>query len=100
WQNPVMDGKYKAIHCGELPFVFYNVDKCPGMTGGTEEAYALAKNVANAWISFAKTGNPNHPGLPYWPAYNESNGANMIFDNQCEVRNHHDKELLDLMAQK
>ena len=25
WQSPVMDGKYKAIHCIELPFVFDNI---------------------------------------------------------------------------
>lgn len=100
WQSPVMDGKYKAVHCMELPFVFYNIDKCGGMTGGTEDAYALSKKVANAWINFAKTGNPNHPGLPQWPVYDESNGATMFFDKECEVRNHHDSQLIELISQK
>ncbi len=99
WQSPVMDGKYKAIHCGELPFVFYNTNKCEGMTGGTPEAFELSKKVAAAWISFAKTGNPNHAGLPAWPAYSEQNGSAMIIDNQCEVRNRHDGELLSLLPQ-
>ena len=28
WQSPVMNGKYKAIHCMELPFVFNNIQRC------------------------------------------------------------------------
>jgi hypothetical protein len=29
-----------------------------------------------------------------WPKYTAQNGANMIFDNQCQVKNYHDQELL------
>jgi carboxylesterase type B len=43
-------------------------------------------------------GNPNHKGLPNWPAYTRANGAAMILDNTCVVRNHHDKELMSLLA--
>ncbi len=94
WQSPVMDGKYKSMHCMELPFVFDNIARCEEMTGGGKEAHALAEKVSTAWVSFAKTGNPNHAGLPKWPAYSAENGANMIFDNTCEVRKHFDQELL------
>jgi para-nitrobenzyl esterase len=96
WQSPVFDGKYKAMHCMELPFVFNNIALCEEMTGGTKEAYALADKVSKAWIQFAKTGNPNHAGLPKWPAYNSSNTATMHFDNKCEVKPQLDKELFEL----
>ncbi len=97
WQSPVMDGKYKSTHCMELPFVFNNIARCEEMTGGGPEAYALAEKVSAAWVQFARTGNPNHPGLPAWPAFTADNGANMMLDNTCEVRKHFDKELLNVM---
>ena len=98
WQSPVNDGKYKAMHCMELPFVFNNIDKCEEMTGGGKEAYALADKMSNAWINFAKTGNPNNKKLPNWPAYTQQNGSTMIFDNKCEVKNNPDRELLSIAA--
>ncbi len=98
WQSPVMDGKYKALHCMELPFVFNNIQRCEEMTGGTREAYALADKMSKAWIAFAKTGNPNHKGLPNWPVYNATNTATMHFNNKCEVMPQMDKELFTLLG--
>jgi para-nitrobenzyl esterase len=100
WQSPVMGGKYKAMHCMELPFVFNNIERCKNMTGGTKEAQVLADKVSQAWINFARNGNPNHKGLPSWTAYNSTNTATMHFDNQCVVKSQMDKELFDLMTTK
>jgi para-nitrobenzyl esterase len=100
WQSPVLDGKYKAVHCMELAFVFNNIQRCEEMSGGTKEAYALADKVSSAWINFARTGNPNHKGLPNWPAYNTANTATMHFNNQCAVKPQLDKELFELTAAK
>ena len=97
WQSPVMGGKYKAIHCMELPFVFDNIERCENMTGGGRDAHILADKVSQAWINFAHHNNPNHSGLPEWEPYNATNGTTMFFDNHCHIRNHHDKELLNLM---
>lgn len=99
WQSPVMDGKFKAVHCMELPFVFNNIARCANMTGGTKEAHVLAGKMSDAWIAFAKTGNPNHAGLPKWASYNSNNTATMHFDNKCEVLPQLDKELFDLVSQ-
>jgi para-nitrobenzyl esterase len=38
-------------------------------------------------VAFARTGNPNHNGLPPWPAYNADARATMIFYKGCEVVN-------------
>jgi para-nitrobenzyl esterase len=96
WQSPVLDGKYKAMHCMELPFAFYNISRCEEMTGGTKDAYALAAKVSDAWINFARSGNPNHKGLPNWPVFNADNTATMHFNNTCVVKPQLDKELFDL----
>lgn len=97
WQSPVFDGKYKALHCMELPFVFDNIALANQMTGGGKEAHALADKMSRAWISFARTGNPNHAGLPEWPAYNSENTATMHFDTNCAVNPQMDKELFELV---
>jgi len=97
WQSPVFDGKYKALHCMELPFVFDNIDRSEQMTGGGEEAHILADRMSRAWINFSRNGNPNHEGLPDWPAYTADNTATMHFNTQCELKPQLDKELFEIV---
>jgi para-nitrobenzyl esterase len=87
WQTPILDGRPMAFHCSELAFVFDNTDRCATMTGGTPEARALAARVSEAWLHFARHGNPNHSGLPHWPAFEPGAAATMIFDNRPELKN-------------
>lgn len=98
WQSPVLDGKYKALHCMELPFVFNNIGRCKEMTGGGKQAEVLAAKMSQSWISFARTGNPNTPGLPRWQAYNTRNTPTMYFDNLCVVKSQQDKDLMELVS--
>jgi para-nitrobenzyl esterase len=98
WQSPIMDGKYKAFHCMELPFVFNNIARCEEMTGGAKDAYALAAKMSDAWINFARTGNPNHKGLPTWPKFDQAKTATMHFNTTCVVKPQMDKELFDLLG--
>jgi para-nitrobenzyl esterase len=98
WQSPSLGGKFKAVHCMEIPFVFNNIARCEEMTGGTKEAYILADKMSQAWINFARNGNPNHKGLPNWMPYNAQSTATMYFDNQCIVKPQQDKELFQLLA--
>ena len=97
WETPVMGGFAMAYHCAEIPFVFNNIELSATATGATKEAYDLADKISDAWINFARTGNPNAKGLPEWPAFTRENGAVMILDNKSEVRYHHDDELMDLL---
>lgn len=92
WQTPILDGGPRAFHCSELPFVFNNTDRCAAMTGGSAEARQLSAKMSDAWISFARKGDPNHSGLPQWPAFKKSEGATMLFDTKSEVKNDPDRE--------
>jgi para-nitrobenzyl esterase len=98
WRTPVLDGRPRAFHGSELPFVFYNTDRCARLTGGTDEARDLAARVSDAWINFARSGNPNHSGLPRWPVFAADQGPVMVFDKECEVQNDPDRELRRLLA--
>ncbi|MDL2221826.1 carboxylesterase family protein [Parabacteroides sp. OttesenSCG-928-N08] len=97
WESPVLDGALRSSHCMELPFVFNNIDRCRAMTGGGEHAYLLAEKMSSAWIHFARSGNPNCDELPEWEPYTAEKGATMFFNNNCEVKYHHDKELLNIV---
>ena len=87
WRSPVRDGKLGAFHTLEIPFVFENVDVGRSMTGSGQDRYALSNKMSGAWVAFARTGNPNHSGLPHWPAFNASERATMFVDNDCRVVN-------------
>ena len=98
WQTPILDGRPRAFHCSEIPFVFDNTDVSAFATGGTAQARALGAKVSEAWINFARKGNPNHAGLPSWPAFTPEPGPLMVFDDVCEVKNDPDRELRALVA--
>lgn len=99
WESPVLDGILRSTHCMEIPFVFNNADVHASMTGGGEEAVRLADVMSQAWINFARKGDPNTEALPEWPAYDSDNGATMFFNNECEVKYNHDKELIGFIRQ-
>jgi para-nitrobenzyl esterase len=98
WQTPILDGRPRAFHCSEIPFVFDNTDVSAFATGGTAEARALGAKVSDAWIAFAKRGNPNHPGLPAWPVFAPDKGSLMVFDTTCVVQHDPDRALRDLTS--
>ena len=92
WQTPVLDGRPRAFHRSELPFVFDTTDRCAQMTGGGAAPRALAAQVSAAWIAFARTGRPGHPGLPHWLAVRDGELPTMIFDVETAVRRDHDRD--------
>ena len=88
WHSPVHDGKLKAYHTLDIPFVFENVDLATAMTGARQDRYALQDRMSAAWTNFARTGNPNVKGLlPEWPAFDTTTRATMMLDNECRVAN-------------
>jgi para-nitrobenzyl esterase len=85
WRSPV-EG-LGACHAVDVPFVFGTIDK-PGMNvfvGDTPEARELAAKVQDAWLAFARSGDPNHTALPDWPAYDENRRATMLLGAGCGV---------------
>jgi para-nitrobenzyl esterase len=84
WQTPAYGGRLGSPHAVDVPFVFGNID-APGVelyTGSDPARKALSDLVQDAWIAFARSGDPNHPGLPHWPAYDQGNRATLIFDDR------------------
>ena len=85
WRSPVREGKLRTFHTLEIPFVFDNVDAAQSMTGAGKDRYELATRMSSAWVAFARSGDPNHAGLPKWTPYDNTRRATMIFDDQCKL---------------
>ena len=86
WYTPVLDGRPRAYHCAELPFVFNNASRTNASAAGGEDAMGLAHRMSDAWIAFARTGNPNHPTIPHWEPTSQQAWPTMIFDSRISVR--------------
>jgi len=80
WITPVDGGKWLSPHALDIGMVFDNVAKSESMSGVGEEQQKIADMMSEAWLAFARTGNPNHPGLPTWPAYTAEERSVMLFD--------------------
>ncbi len=90
------EGGKGAWHSSEIPFVFHNADKFPvnHIEGVMQK---LQNEMAGAWASFARSGDPNHSELDAkWPAYDLEKRGVMVFDRKSEVRYDHERELVAL----
>lgn len=99
WRTPVLNNRPGSFHASEISFTFDNADICDHYSAGDPSAFALSKQMSTAWTSFARTGDPNHPGLPHWPAYTADAHATMYFNARCEVRNDPEGKGLKIVAQ-
>jgi para-nitrobenzyl esterase len=86
WESDYLGGLFKASHAMEIPFVFDNVDVAP-LTGSRPDRQQLADTMSETWLAFARTGDPNHEGLPRWPAYDTESRPTMIFDVPSRTEN-------------
>jgi para-nitrobenzyl esterase len=91
WETPVLDGRLKAFHALDVPFVFETID-AGGFTGGSEAARDLSGRIAATWAAFARTGNPDNATIPHWPAYTAAERATLVLDAKCRIENDYGRE--------
>lgn len=84
-----------AWHCADIPFVFHNTEMIP-VANIPEVSDRLEDQMFKAVMNFARTGNPNHEGIPTWPVSTADDIETMIFDRECDVRHNFDDKLLEL----
>ncbi len=97
YEYPV-NGGVTAFHCSEIAFAFHALAE-PHIhlsTGGGPSALALQDKVSQAWVNFARTGNPSQPGL-VWKPWTAAGHETMVFDTVSELRSLNDDKLLSLM---
>jgi para-nitrobenzyl esterase len=84
WESPGMGGKFGAVHGVDVGLAFHNyAGEIAG--AGSEEGRQMADRLASAWVAFARTGNPNNPQIPEWPAYDPETKPILVFDLDTRV---------------
>jgi para-nitrobenzyl esterase len=92
WETPVLGGSLGAAHGVDVAFPFDNTELHPA-SAGSETARRLAARVSDAWIAFARDGDPGHEGLPDWPPFAVNDGAALVLDDVCRVRRRRGSEV-------
>ena len=91
WETPEGGGHMRSPHTIEIQFVFNNIKIAGPLISKMPEAYALADRTSAAWATFARTGDPNTPKLPKWPAYSAIARDTMLFNNVCRLESDPDR---------
>lgn len=73
-----------ANHGAEISYVFRNLGGWGGPPRPADNA--MSDLMSSYWINFAKSGDPNGPGLPAWPAFTEKKMETMFFDKAPGAR--------------
>jgi len=95
YQSDFLGGLFKAGHGVEIPYVFSNVDDVP-LAGTRPDRYELETAMSASWTAFARSGNPNHTGIPKWAPYTAKNHVTMLFDVPCRIESDPYHEELDV----
>ncbi len=72
-----------ASHFAELWYVFDHLDQEPWHW--SEADRKVAEEISSYWVNFARSGNPNGPGLPRWPAFTNADSRVLYLGDPLTV---------------
>ena len=72
------------VHSAEIDFVFGTLQPQHFIRGAPEAApdardHQVSEQMVSYWTNFARNGDPNGPGLPNWPKYQDRDSQVMVF---------------------
>jgi para-nitrobenzyl esterase len=85
YRSPLENGRYGAMHTMDIPLVFDNIAQPESRTGTDANAQKAADQMSEAFLAFARSGNPAHAGIPEWRPYELPVRSTMVFDVQSQL---------------
>jgi para-nitrobenzyl esterase len=85
-----------AYHGAELPYVFGTHDE---WLPTSQVDLELSEQMMSYWANFIRTGNPNSPGLPDWPAF-DMNHSTAILNLPYRAGVHPEARLCALLSEQ
>ncbi|QDH68898.1 carboxylesterase/lipase family protein [Marilutibacter alkalisoli] len=86
WHPHTEEGrKFRAFHTLDIPLVFDTLDQPGARTGSSADARRAASEMSEALVAFARTGDPNHAGIPTWAPYSIDRRETMVFDHTSRL---------------
>jgi len=87
YRTPALGGVHGATHALEIPFVFGTLDDTEfGVYPKRDEINTkISEIMMDSWISFTRSGDPNHDGIIEWPTYDIDNRYTLLFGNENKV---------------
>jgi para-nitrobenzyl esterase len=79
WGSPVRP-ELGAPHAFDIPLVFGNLDTTDSLTGNGPEAREVSAMMSDAFLAFARRGNPSHGGIPEWQPYTLPRRETLMID--------------------
>ena len=85
WESPIE--ALGSPHAIELPFVFgtFDVPMIDMFAGTGPQARHLCEVVQDAWLAFARTGDPSTGALGDWPRFDAARRATMVLGAACRL---------------
>jgi para-nitrobenzyl esterase len=75
---------YQAFHSAELPYVFNSLHRANRPWEAVDRS--IAETTSSYWANFVKSGDPNGPGLPKWPAFDANDPVTMELGDRFALR--------------
>jgi para-nitrobenzyl esterase len=88
-------GSPGALHAAEIGLLFGRVSGA-----GDPQTKDVGETMRSYWINFARTGDPNGPGLPEWPAYDAATDRWLVIDETPAARAGVIKDRLDFLEEE
>jgi len=86
WEAALLGGQLGACHGVDVPFVMGSIGTPAGdrFAGSGPEAAALQDRVMDAWLGFARSGEPGYADLPGWAPYDAQRRSAMALGRRCQ----------------
>ena len=97
WTRPSYVGARRRHGVSHVDELFFLNDKFPHLNrhGRFDVEEHLGQLMQDYWVNFAKTGNPNAQGLPYWTPFEADKPTTMEFNRGAHLINRPNKEYID-----